>query len=94
MKRAAARRRFFDEDFFPTHEGEDEPLVAREGELTPARWLCAACGRPNETLIDLGAGFEQEYVEDCSTCCRPNLIALCIEEDTLIITLKNELEYD
>ena len=85
---------FFDEDFSPAHEAEDEPLVAREDELTPAGWFCAACGQPNETLVDLSAGFEQEYVEDCGVCCRPNLIALRIEEDTLIISLRNELEYD
>lgn len=81
------------EDLFDD-EHEDRPRVARHDELTPAVWYCAACGRPNETLVDLGAGFEQEYVEDCTVCCRPNLISLLIDQDTLIIALHNELEYE
>ncbi len=82
------------ESFFYDVEHENELPIARPGELTPAEWHCAACGQPNETLADLGAGFEQEYVEDCAVCCRPNLITLLIDEDTLIISLRNELEYE
>ncbi|MEK7728053.1 MAG: CPXCG motif-containing cysteine-rich protein [candidate division KSB1 bacterium] len=85
---------FSDEDFSAAHAGEDEPIIARQDELTPARWFCAACGQPNETLIDLSAGFEQEYVEDCAVCCRPNLITLLIDEETFIVSLRNELEYE
>lgn len=81
------------EDFFDDQH-EHRPRVARYDELTPVDWHCAACGQPNETLVDLSAGFEQEYVEDCAVCCRPNLIALLIEQDTLVISLHNELEYE
>jgi len=84
----------FDDDFFAGREGEDRPIIARLDELTPAPWLCTACGRPNETFVDLNAGFEQEYVEDCAVCCRPNLIALLIDQDTLLVSLRNELEYE
>jgi hypothetical protein len=31
--------------------------------------------------IDLSAGTSQEYVEDCSVCCRPNVIHVEVEED-------------
>lgn len=30
--------------------------------------------------IDLSAGAEQEYVEDCPVCCRPNVIRVEIDE--------------
>lgn len=80
------------DDFFD-EEREEQPRVARHDELTPVDWYCAACGRPNDTLVDLSAGFEQEYVEDCAVCCRPNLISLLIDQHSLIISLHNELEY-
>ena len=31
--------------------------------------------------VDLSAGEEQEYVEDCPVCCRPHLIHVEIDED-------------
>ena len=31
--------------------------------------------------IDLSAGSEQEYVEDCPVCCSPNVIHIEIEDD-------------
>lgn len=82
------------EEYAPEVADEKQMPVARPNELTPADWRCAACGRPNETLVDLSAGFEQEYVEDCAICCRPNLISLLIDPDTFIVSLHNELEYE
>jgi hypothetical protein len=82
------------DDFDESPFAQDRPVKAAPGELTPAAWHCAACGQPNETFIDLSAGFRQEYVEDCAVCCRPNLIKLFIDEDSLIVSLRNELEYD
>ena len=37
-------------------------------------YLCACCGERNETWIDPQAGKEQQFVEDCRVCCRPNVI--------------------
>jgi hypothetical protein len=73
---------------------EERPLIAKPGELTPGPWRCAACGQANETLIDLSAGYDQEYVEDCAICCRPNLITLHIDPTSFIVSLQNELEYE
>lgn len=90
---------FYDEDapnaaeeYAPESADEEQLPIANPNELTPAGWRCAACGQPNETHVDLGAGFEQEYVEDCAVCCRPNLISLLVDQDTFIISLRNELE--
>jgi hypothetical protein len=37
-------------------------------------YFCASCGEEIVVPLDLSAGAEQEYVEDCPVCCRPNLI--------------------
>ena len=42
---------------------------------------CAFCGEENEVLIDPSGGRRQTFTEDCTVCCRPNLIALVLNED-------------
>ena len=51
-----------DEDDFPLGDGtaDDAVLV-----------VCPHCGEANELGLDPGGGSEQEYVEDCTVCCRP-----------------------
>ncbi len=39
-----------------------------------ASYVCDSCGEEIVVPIDLSAGSEQEYVEDCPVCCRPNLV--------------------
>lgn len=57
-----------------------------------ATYYCAVCGEPNETFIDESAGSEQELVEDCRICCRPNVLYVAINEETNEISLRNEFE--
>jgi hypothetical protein len=33
--------------------------------------VCPYCFEPVSLWIDLGGGFEQDYIEDCAICCRP-----------------------
>lgn len=42
---------------------------------------CAFCGEENEIAVDPSAGRRQAFTEDCSVCCRPNLITLDVEDD-------------
>ena len=42
---------------------------------------CAFCGEENEVLVDPSGGRRQTFTEDCAVCCRPNLIALAVDED-------------
>jgi len=35
--------------------------------------------------IDLSAGAEQDYVEDCPVCCRPNRIRVLASDDGLFV---------
>lgn len=46
---------------------------------------CPYCGRRIELVVDPSAG-RQEYVEDCSVCCRPIVVrsdgSTCVEVRT------------
>jgi len=46
-----------------------------------ATYFCDACGEEIVIPIDLTAGAEQEYTEDCPVCCRPHLIHVEIDRD-------------
>ena len=41
---------------------------------------CPYCGEPIELLVDDSAG-EQQYVEDCSVCCRPIVVTVVLDDD-------------
>jgi hypothetical protein len=45
-----------------------------------ASYICEACGEEIVVPIDLSAGEEQEYVEDCPVCCRPNVVHVEVDE--------------
>ncbi len=49
-----------------------------------ATFSCAYCGEPNEIDVDLSAGREQRYVEDCQVCCRPNLLWVRFDADGFV----------
>lgn len=43
--------------------------------------LCPHCGEPIDTYPDPGGGELQEYIEDCSVCCRPiRFVAVWVSE--------------
>lgn len=51
---------------------------------------CPYCGEQIEILVDCSVEF-QEYVEDCSVCCRP--IAISVEtSDGEVISLEAKSE--
>ncbi len=57
-----------------------------------AEYTCAYCGETNLTFVDLSAGAQQSYVEDCQVCCHPNVLFLQIDEETLDIEINSESE--
>lgn len=57
-----------------------------------AEYTCAYCGEANLTFVDLSAGTQQSYVEDCQVCCQPNVLYLQINEETLDIEINSEPE--
>jgi len=50
-------------------------------ELIPAPYQCPSCGEANETLVDPGGGPKQVYTEDCTVCCRPNVLNVTISRE-------------
>lgn len=50
------------------------------GQLPFAAWTCAVCGSANETAVDPALGASQRFTEDCSVCCRPNLLTVTVRD--------------
>lgn len=48
--------------------------------LDTAHITCPYCGEANELVIDASVPL-QEYIEDCSVCCRPIQLRIAIGED-------------
>lgn len=46
-----------------------------------ASYICNSCGEEIVVPIDLTAGNQQRYVEDCPVCCNPNVIQVEIDPD-------------
>jgi len=53
---------------------------------------CAWCFQVNEIFVDISAGEDQEYTEDCQVCCRPNTIHIQVNHDTLRVEVESEAE--
>lgn len=45
-----------------------------------ASYICDSCGEEIVIPIDLSAGANQSYVEDCPVCCHPNVIEIEVDE--------------
>ena len=44
-------------------------------------YSCAFCGEENDVAVDPSGARRQTFTEDCTVCCRPNLITLSIDDD-------------
>ena len=44
-----------------------------------ATYICDNCGEEIVVPIDLSAGVDQQYVEDCPVCCSPNVIHISVD---------------
>jgi len=47
--------------------------------IDEASYTCDACGEKIVIPVDPSAGASQVYVEDCSVCCRANVIHVEID---------------
>ena len=59
---------------------------------TTAEYYCAFCGEPSTTFVVISGGMEQSYIEDCQVCCRPNVLYVGIDEDTLDIEIDTDYQ--
>ncbi|PSR16573.1 CPXCG motif-containing cysteine-rich protein [filamentous cyanobacterium CCP3] len=55
-----------------------------------AEYICAFCGEPNTTFVDLSAGLSQTYIEDCQVCCRPNQLYVTVDDSSLDIDIATD----
>jgi hypothetical protein len=55
--------------------------VGRGAVKDEASYVCDSCGEESVVPIDLSAGAEQEYVEDCPVCCCPNVVHVAVDDD-------------
>tara|TARA_Y100001934_G_scaffold77041_1_gene95801 strand:- start:244 stop:426 length:183 start_codon:yes stop_codon:yes gene_type:complete len=53
-------------------------------------YICSACGEEIVIPLDVSAGQEQEYVEDCPVCCRPHLLQITWYHEVAEIVAKPE----
>ena len=59
--------------------------------LVEHAYCCGFCGEEIIVEIDISAGSQQEYVEDCPVCCHPHVLHVTIESDGRV-TLNCETE--
>ena len=62
---------FVNEDWTQADLDEEFPLGDGTAE-TESLVSCPHSGEPKEIALDPGSGEDQEYIEDCRVCCRPN----------------------
>lgn len=52
-------------------------------------YQCPYCGEWVNALLDLSGG-DQQYIEDCSVCCRPIVFALHTDGDSWTLQVRAE----
>ena len=57
-----------------------------------AGFQCAGCGEWNATTVDESAGSRQSYIEDCQTCCKPNVLQVEYDVSAQEFSIRAELE--
>jgi hypothetical protein len=60
-------------------------------EVRSVSLYCPYCGETVEVLVDLSMS-EQEYIEDCSVCCRPILLTVSVDDGEPLVTARSENE--
>jgi hypothetical protein len=53
-------------------------------------YICPHCGEEVDTTPDPGGGDEQEYIEDCPVCCRPNVIHAVLQDGAFVVEVTSE----
>jgi hypothetical protein len=65
---------------------DDDPFPLGDGTAaTDAFVTCPYCGEGVEIVLDPGSGSAQEYVEDCSVCCRPWIVRVRYLQDGQVL---------
>lgn len=54
-------------------------------------YICSYCFQVNTIVVDVSAGDEQEYIEDCGVCCRPNRLIISVDADQMTATVEADV---
>lgn len=57
-----------------------------------AGFQCAGCGEWNQTVVDISAGKNQSYIEDCQVCCKPNVLRILYDREADAFVVEANLE--
>ncbi|TWT95706.1 CPXCG motif-containing cysteine-rich protein [Neorhodopirellula pilleata] len=83
----------FDDDFEETDSPDDDESPSHSDVDPEASYLCDHCGEEIVIPIDLAAGQEQTYVEDCPVCCCPSVIHVWVDEDRIDVRAEPEQDH-
>ena len=53
----------------------------RRAAALEAAYICDSCGEEIVVPVDVSAGTQQDYVEDCPVCCHPMTLHVDIDPD-------------
>lgn len=53
-------------------------------------FACPYCMSPNLVMIDVTAGEEQQFVQDCEVCCQPIALSIRIDDQRIDLTAERE----
>ena len=57
-----------------------------------ATYICSCCLQENEIIVDITEGPKQTFTEDCTVCCRPNVLHIFVDEETHEVNIESEFE--
>lgn len=57
-----------------------------------AQYQCGYCFAWNDTSVDVSSGSNQQYVEDCQVCCRPNVLSIYVDAESGEVQVLAEFE--
>lgn len=60
-------------------------------DTVPVRIACPYCAEAIDVLVDTSVE-EQNYIEDCSVCCRPISLQVIVSGDDLTVSARDENE--
>lgn len=72
---------YFDDDDLDDEGPDSEERDPAFGLDDQSSYICHSCGQEISIALDLSAGSEQRYVEDCPVCCQPNVIVVSVSPD-------------
>ena len=58
--------------------------------VATAEYQCGYCGEYSITFVDLSAGYEQSYIEDCQVCWRTNTLSISVDTESLDVEITKE----